>query len=372
MLIAGAKYSVLVGWPPLIALVVFGQSLLVTWVGPEYASASKLLVILAVPTFLSLPQSTASSVLYGISRHPGAVALSLINALLNLGLSLAVNRTVDGRALGTAVPLVLRGGVAPRPTLAVLRLDPRYAREGLRAARSRNAGVRDSGDRGPDALASDRVVRTWRRCRRELARVRHGRLALGTVGRRARTLGAHGAAPLRLGGRAVARRGRRKMTQPRISVVLTCYNAAWCVERALDSVFAQTRPADEIVVTDDGSTDDTVERITSRYEDRVRVLRLPHQGLTPSRRAAIEAAEGNWVALLDADDEWLPEKLATQVRFLERHPETRWITTDGLFVSDQGVLRESWLPTTSSRSRSSSAICSRHSLTAVSRSSARR
>jgi glycosyltransferase involved in cell wall biosynthesis len=133
------------------------------------------------------------------------------------------------------------------------------------------------------------------------------------------------------------------MTQPRISVVLTCYNAAWCVERALDSVFAQTRLPDEVIVTDDGSTDDTVERITSRYGDRVRVLRLPHQGLTPSRRAAIEAASGNWVALLDADDEWLPEKLATQARFLERHPETRWLTTDGMYVSDQGVLRESWL-----------------------------
>jgi O-antigen/teichoic acid export membrane protein len=135
MLIAGAKYSVLVSWPPLIALVVFGQSLLVTWVGPEYASASKLLVILAVPTFLSLPQSTASSVLYGISRHPGAVALSLINALLNLGLSLAWVKPygLTGVALGTAVPLVLLGGVVTALyACRVLRLSiARYAWEGL-------------------------------------------------------------------------------------------------------------------------------------------------------------------------------------------------------------------------------------------------
>jgi len=135
MLIAGAKYSVLVSWPPLIALVVFGQSLLVTWVGPEYASAARLLVILAVPTFLSLPQSTASSVLYGISRHPGAVALSLVNALLNLGLSIAWVKPYGlvGVALGTAVPLVLLGGVVTALyACRVLRLSiRRYLWEGM-------------------------------------------------------------------------------------------------------------------------------------------------------------------------------------------------------------------------------------------------
>ncbi|HYM80229.1 MAG TPA: glycosyltransferase [Candidatus Limnocylindria bacterium] len=133
------------------------------------------------------------------------------------------------------------------------------------------------------------------------------------------------------------------MTAFRVSAVLTCYNAAWCIERALDSVIAQTRAADEILVSDDGSTDDTVERIVARYGDRVRVLRLPHCGLTPSRRAAVEAATGNWIALLDADDEWLPNKLASQVGFLERHPEVRWLTSDGPYLSEQAVIRESWL-----------------------------
>lgn len=133
------------------------------------------------------------------------------------------------------------------------------------------------------------------------------------------------------------------MSTIRVSAVLTCYNAAWCVERALDSVLAQTRPADEIVVSDDGSTDDTVERIERRYGERVRLLKLPHRGLTPSRRAAVQAAEGGWIALLDADDEWLPERLERQVAALQRHPEVRWVSSDGLFVSNEGLIRESWL-----------------------------
>lgn len=133
------------------------------------------------------------------------------------------------------------------------------------------------------------------------------------------------------------------MSTPKISAVITCYNAAWCIERSLDSVLAQTRPADEIVVSDDGSTDDTVALIERRYGDRVRVLKLPHRGLTPSRRAAIEAAQGNWIALLDADDEWLPERLEREVAVIERHPEVRWVSSDGRFVSDTAVLRESWL-----------------------------
>jgi len=128
----------------------------------------------------------------------------------------------------------------------------------------------------------------------------------------------------------------------KISVLLATYDAAWCVERALDSVFAQTRPADEVLVADDGSTDDTVARIQHRYGDRVRVLRLPHRGLTPTRRASFEAASGNWLAPLDADDWWEPRKLERQVGFLEQHPEVRWCGTNGIYVAAEGVVRPSW------------------------------
>ena len=129
----------------------------------------------------------------------------------------------------------------------------------------------------------------------------------------------------------------------RVSVVITAYNAAWCIERALDSLMVQTRPPEEILLGDDGSTDDTVARVEARFGGRVRILRLPHRGLTPSRRAGLEAATGNWLALMDADDAWMPAKLERQVTFLEQHPDVRWISTDGTYVGAEGVLRHSWL-----------------------------
>ena len=114
MLIAGAKYSVLVSWPALFALLVFGEPFLVTWVGESYRSAYRLLVALTAPTLLSLPQATASALLFGVSRHRGVVVLSLLNALLNLGLSVWWARPFGtmGVALGTAVPLALVSGLA--------------------------------------------------------------------------------------------------------------------------------------------------------------------------------------------------------------------------------------------------------------------
>lgn len=135
MLIGGAKYSVLICWPVLFALMVFGDSLLAIWLGPEYASAALLITLLAAPTLLSLPQSAATSVMFGMSRHRGVVMLALLNAGLNLALSLWWVRPygLPGVALGTAVPLVLIGGVATAVfAVRALGLSPwRYLWEGM-------------------------------------------------------------------------------------------------------------------------------------------------------------------------------------------------------------------------------------------------
>ncbi|HBR98081.1 MAG TPA: glycosyl transferase [Gammaproteobacteria bacterium] len=107
-----------------------------------------------------------------------------------------------------------------------------------------------------------------------------------------------------------------------ISVVIPTYNRAHTLGRALDSVFAQTRAADEIIVVDDGSTDGSI-HLLERYPE-VRVLTQPQQGVSAARNTGIHAAHGDWIAFLDSDDEWLPEKLALQTALIEQHPEHRF------------------------------------------------
>ena len=133
------------------------------------------------------------------------------------------------------------------------------------------------------------------------------------------------------------------MNHAPVSVVLGVFDAAWCVERALDSVLAQTLPPVEILVCDDGSTDGTPELVERRYGDRVTVLRLEHRNSAEARRAGFARARQPWLALLDADDWWEPHKLERQLDYAAAHPEVKWLCTDGAFVSANGVERESWL-----------------------------
>jgi hypothetical protein len=133
------------------------------------------------------------------------------------------------------------------------------------------------------------------------------------------------------------------MSRPSVSVVLGVYNASWCVERALDSVMAQTVPPAEVLVCDDGSTDGTAERVERRYGERVTVLRLAHRNAAAARREGCARASGQWLAFLDADDWWTPAKLECQLDWLAGHPEVKWLSADGPFVSERGVERESWL-----------------------------
>ncbi|MBN1846268.1 MAG: glycosyltransferase family 2 protein [Sedimentisphaerales bacterium] len=110
-----------------------------------------------------------------------------------------------------------------------------------------------------------------------------------------------------------------------ISVVIPAYNSGCYLGRALDSVLAQTQPAAEIILVDDGSTDETG-RIGRAYGPPVRYLRQENAGASAARNAGIEAAAGNWIAFLDADDEWLSEHLQQQRALLVRHPELVWST----------------------------------------------
>jgi len=107
---------------------------------------------------------------------------------------------------------------------------------------------------------------------------------------------------------------------PEVSVVIATYNRGALLDRALDSVLGQTFGDYEVVVADDGSSDDTLERL-KKHGSRVRVLKLEHQG-RPSRvrNRAIRETTGRFLAFLDSDDVWAPRKLERQVELMHRDP----------------------------------------------------
>lgn len=110
---------------------------------------------------------------------------------------------------------------------------------------------------------------------------------------------------------------------PMISVVVPAYNAGRFIRRTIDSVLAQSYRDFELIVVNDGSTDDT-EQVVQSYGEKVRYIYQANAGDGPARNTGIAAARGEWIAFLDHDDEWLPHKLELQIALLERNPDLRW------------------------------------------------
>lgn len=104
-----------------------------------------------------------------------------------------------------------------------------------------------------------------------------------------------------------------------ISVVIPTYNRGYCLERAINSVLDQTFPAFEIIVVDDGSTDNTQE-VLKKYSGDIKILSQQNKGVSSARNRGISEAKSEWIALLDSDDEWIPEKLSNHKRFYEDNP----------------------------------------------------
>lgn len=105
-----------------------------------------------------------------------------------------------------------------------------------------------------------------------------------------------------------------------VSAIIPTFNRAACVGEAIESVLAQTFPNYEVIVVDDGSTDDTA-AVLAKFGERIRVLRQENRGVSEARNAGLRAARGEWVAFLDSDDLWIPEKLAVQIHDVQLHPE---------------------------------------------------
>ncbi len=119
----------------------------------------------------------------------------------------------------------------------------------------------------------------------------------------------------------------------RISVLITTYNRAALVGEAVESVLAQTRPADEIIVIDDGSTDDTAARLAA-FGDRIRVVAKDNGGVSSARNAGLAAASGDWITFLDDDDVWYPRRLEILQRDVRANPDVQVHVANMRFVGD--------------------------------------
>lgn len=122
------------------------------------------------------------------------------------------------------------------------------------------------------------------------------------------------------------------MSSPLISVIIPTYNRAAFLFEAVDSVLKQTFSDFELIVVDDGSTDGTADSLIEKYEGRFIYRYQPNQGVSAARNQGIQMARGQWIAFLDSDDLWLPEKLETQILFFSNNPEINICQTEEVWI----------------------------------------
>jgi glycosyltransferase involved in cell wall biosynthesis len=126
---------------------------------------------------------------------------------------------------------------------------------------------------------------------------------------------------------------------PRISVVIPTYNRANLIEQSIQSVLSQTYDDYEIIVVDDGSLDDTLSKL-KKYENKINLFCQPHQGGggAQARNLGISKARGQFVAFLDSDDIWMPNKIECQLKLIDENRNLAWVYTDAeVFDGNTGL-----------------------------------
>lgn len=121
----------------------------------------------------------------------------------------------------------------------------------------------------------------------------------------------------------------------KVSVVIPAYNKAALTVKTVESVLGQTYKNIEVIVVDDGSTDDTAQRLLPYY-GRIKYIHKENGGASSARNTGIQAATGEYVALLDCDDMFLPEKIERSVGHLEQRPDLGFVHTPVYFVNETG------------------------------------
>lgn len=128
---------------------------------------------------------------------------------------------------------------------------------------------------------------------------------------------------------------------PKVSVVIPTYNRANYLRQTIDSVLAQTYTDYEIIVLDDGSTDNTKET-AALYKDKIKYFYQENRGPTAGKNSGMQKARGEYIAFLDDDDLWLPEKLAKQVEVLENNRELAFACSGSYVINAKGEIIDEW------------------------------
>ncbi len=118
---------------------------------------------------------------------------------------------------------------------------------------------------------------------------------------------------------------------PWVSVIIPTYNRCWILKEAIDSVLSQKFTNFEVIVVDDGSTDAT-NALLSTYGEQITTICQKNKGVSAARNVGISQARGSYIAFLDSDDMWLPEKLSCQHDFFQSHPEALICQTDEIWI----------------------------------------
>jgi glycosyltransferase involved in cell wall biosynthesis len=137
--------------------------------------------------------------------------------------------------------------------------------------------------------------------------------------------------PTRISKRSMFYTMIKKRVKPEVSVIVPTYNRGWIIKEALDSVFAQDFKDFELIVVDDGSTDNTKDILKS-YPHEITVIHQQNLGVSAARNQGIASASGKFIAFLDSDDLWLPGKLAAQVRFFNARPGALICQTEEMWI----------------------------------------
>ena len=119
--------------------------------------------------------------------------------------------------------------------------------------------------------------------------------------------------------------------KPQVSVIIPTYNRGWILKEAIDSVLAQDYKDFELIVVDDGSTDNTSE-VLAPYGNDIRIFFQKNKGVSAARNRGITEASGQYIAFLDSDDLWLPRKLSTQINFFNQMPDALICQTEEIWI----------------------------------------